>query len=88
MKPQKDNLTFDYVILFIRRAMVYIVDSKKVVAGYIDDMLFLKFAFLLFKIISCIQNDVKKRSPNWDTIRITNTSEKWDFVIQNEAHAL
>lgn len=58
------------------------------IALYVDDVLYLKFAFLMFKIISCIQNDIKKKSPYWKLIKIENTEEKWDFVIQNEINSL
>jgi hypothetical protein len=44
----------------------------------------LKFAFLVFKILSAIQRDIQKKSFYWEQIKVQNEEAQWDFVIQSE----
>jgi len=53
------------VAKFIRRSVQYIAETLDLLADLVDDVKYLKIAFLIFKILNAIQKDTMKQSAYW-----------------------
>jgi hypothetical protein len=52
----------------------------------LDDVNYLRVAFLIFKILSSIQRDTNKNSPYWEILKCLNSEERWEHFYNTEAN--
>jgi len=59
------SITFREVARFIRMSVFYIAETLGILTDYVDDVVYLKITFLVYKILSAIQKDTTRQSPYW-----------------------
>lgn len=69
---------------YIRRALIYLSESLDLVTKEVDDIVFLRLAFMLYKIISYIMKDTLSGGVYWENLSISNKSTEWEAVINQE----
>jgi len=81
-------MTFKEVVRFVRKSLSYLAEVLDFLVDYVDEPIYLKLSFMIYKIISMIQKDVGKKSAYWEMLRISNTEDKWDSILINEINII
>lgn len=86
--PPKNNenivVNFKEAGKYIRRALIYLSESLDLVTREVDDIVFLRLAFMLYKIISYIMKDTLSGGVYWEHLSISNKSYDWEAVVNQE----
>lgn len=72
----------------MRRSVQYLAESLDVLTDYVEELPYLKLAFLVYKILSAIQRDTSRQSQYWEVLKVNNTEDRWDFMYQNEINLI
>jgi len=72
----------------VRRSVQYLAESLDVLTDYVEELPYLKLAFLVYKILSAIQRDTSRQSQYWEVLKVNNTEDRWDFMYQNEINLI
>ena len=65
---------------YIRKALIYLSESLDLVTREVDDIVFLRLAFMLYKMLSYILKDTLSGGVYWENLSVANRSSEWEAV--------
>lgn len=86
--PEIYNISYQDAGKYIRKALIYLTETIDIITTQVDDLVFLRIAYMIFKITNFILKTTAAQGGYWDNLSIENNSAQWEQVNEQERNLL